>query len=197
MGQRLNIEIFENGVSLANAYYHWSAYTSCSLNLLEMLIKHKDEFKGDKPIVRAIKLLETTGARIIAEENMQLKLADEEFAKERELAANRNDGLIAISEGGKTSTRDWQEGVVSIYLDENRIDFNVFWKEKVWEWENERKEDGKEIKRETLPKCEINFKDLKFDKFGEFKKFVEDLISHENYDFISIYEPDYVYHFIE
>lgn len=27
MGQRLNIEIHENGKCLANAYYHWSGYT--------------------------------------------------------------------------------------------------------------------------------------------------------------------------
>ena len=31
MGQRLNIEIVNGETSLANAYYHWSAYTKSAL----------------------------------------------------------------------------------------------------------------------------------------------------------------------
>ena len=34
MGQRLNIEIKKDSKVLANAYYHWSAYTSSALQML-------------------------------------------------------------------------------------------------------------------------------------------------------------------
>lgn len=33
MGQRLNIEIWKDGKVLANAYYHWSAYSVCAVDL--------------------------------------------------------------------------------------------------------------------------------------------------------------------
>ena len=39
MGQRLNIEIIENGKVLANAYYHWSGYTSSSLELTQEILE--------------------------------------------------------------------------------------------------------------------------------------------------------------
>ena len=35
MGQRLNLEIRKKGKPLANAYYHWSAYTGSSYALVE------------------------------------------------------------------------------------------------------------------------------------------------------------------
>lgn len=33
MGQSLNIEIWNNGEVLANAYYHWSAYTESAAKI--------------------------------------------------------------------------------------------------------------------------------------------------------------------
>lgn len=33
MGQRLNIEIVDGNTTLANAYYHWSAFTFPALEL--------------------------------------------------------------------------------------------------------------------------------------------------------------------
>lgn len=38
MGQRLNIEIMKNDKVLANAYYHWSAYTESALELCACII---------------------------------------------------------------------------------------------------------------------------------------------------------------
>lgn len=38
MGQRLNIEIFNNGQVVVNAYYHWSAYTRSALELTAKVI---------------------------------------------------------------------------------------------------------------------------------------------------------------
>lgn len=39
MGQRLNLEITIGENVLANAYYHWSGYTTSSLKLVESALK--------------------------------------------------------------------------------------------------------------------------------------------------------------
>lgn len=52
MGQRLNIEIMEKEeILLANAYYHWSGYTSSSIYLTQYIIRRFDEvIKNTKKI---------------------------------------------------------------------------------------------------------------------------------------------------
>ena len=72
MGQRLNIEIKENGTTLANAYYHWSAYTDSSLELTEHILKNIDSVEHENSTVKAIKLLETTGAGLTEQEKVFL-----------------------------------------------------------------------------------------------------------------------------
>ena len=42
MGQRLNIEIWNESKRLANAYYHWSGYTSSTLD--ETMKYYEEEF---------------------------------------------------------------------------------------------------------------------------------------------------------
>ena len=68
MGQRLNVEILYDGTLMANAYYHWSAYTSSSLDIVEQILKSsKDAFekKGTREIFdTAIDMLESTGAKL-------------------------------------------------------------------------------------------------------------------------------------
>ena len=101
MGQRLVIEIKKGDSVLANAYYHWSGYTETSLNLLNEVM-NKGIFnnipikfsKGDEQLY-AIKLLETTGAKILEKD---LKIATLKFPmNEFEASKNRTDGLIAFS----------------------------------------------------------------------------------------------------
>lgn len=47
MGQRLNIEIMKDNKVLANAYYHWAAYTGAALELCQCII---DEIKSESII---------------------------------------------------------------------------------------------------------------------------------------------------
>ena len=97
MGQRLVIEIKEGDTVLANAYYHWSGYTETSLNLLNEVM-NKGIFdnipikfsKGDEQLY-AIKLLETTGAKILEED---LKIATLKFPmNEFETSKNKKESL--------------------------------------------------------------------------------------------------------
>jgi hypothetical protein len=140
MGQRLNIEIVNNNKILANAYYHWSAYSQTSLEMTKKLIEYiqKNDFTDD--VKGAIKLLETTGALLVD--------SDMEYAKGHNLIdmnydnskLNRNDGLMSISEEGIKSNQSWAEGTIRIYLDSHTFAFNCLYEhdcmredEEVWE----------------------------------------------------------------
>ena len=68
MGQRLNIEIVENGKCLANAYYHWSAYTDSSYDLARSIINAIPTINEENSVLRAIRLLEVTGARLMEDD---------------------------------------------------------------------------------------------------------------------------------
>lgn len=102
MGQRLVIEIKEGDTVLANAYYHWSGYTETSLNLLNEVMNKgilnniPIKFSKRNKQLYAIKLLETTGAKILEED---FKIATLKFPmNEFETSKNKTDGLIAFSE---------------------------------------------------------------------------------------------------
>lgn len=173
MGQRLNIEIVENGKCLANAYYHWSAYTDSSYELAKAIIKDIPSIKEENPVLKAIKLLEVTGARLM---DCELEYADKiGLGKDFETALSRNDGLISISSENIDETRKWQEYALYIYLDENRMNFQVINAERLWTWEKEQEEyyDNPK-KREDLEILDIDFNDIKFDKIDEFGKFLKE-----------------------
>lgn len=123
MGQRLNIEIRRNGNVLANAYYHWSGFTSSSLVLTKRILGNVENIQHQDPIVLAVRLLETTGALMTTAEiaEMRKRGVEEEFKS----AVDRSDGLIAISETGMENTRYWEEARVDINLDEKIINFGA------------------------------------------------------------------------
>lgn len=62
MGQRLNIEIWNNGQVLANVYYHWSGYTSSALALTRKVVDGINKTVCDDDRLRAVWLLQNTGA---------------------------------------------------------------------------------------------------------------------------------------
>ena len=163
MGQRLNIEIKINGEVQANAYYHWSGYTSSALNLTELILEQYEDFLDRiEPKLSAIRLLETTGAGLTPEE---LEKAKEEYSEVTFGKCNgRNSGLIAISEEGMNETRLWEEGRVTIDFDKETIDFNVW---STWDKKEYLEEYGK------LPEKEINDSDFNIMTFEELIKFSE------------------------
>lgn len=140
MGQRLNIEIHRkrDNKCLANCYYHWSAYTHSALRLTKEIVDNYTDFYKEKDdIHKAIKLLQSTGGGVVAEDFDKMSKEDQRvFA----LGQNRNLGLICFSEEEMQKTRDWEEGRVEItfgdekdftkllnnFNDEVRIYFGVF-----------------------------------------------------------------------
>ena len=125
MGQRLEILIMKDGKELANAYYHWSAYTSSSFELAKeivMAIKNRKVRQKDE-LKKAIRLLEITGAGVTQDEKEYLK----RFINFKFKQCNgRNEGLIAVSPEGMKETRDWQEGQVFIDIGKRKVSFNVW-----------------------------------------------------------------------
>ncbi len=129
MGQRLNIEICNNTRTLANAYYHWGAYTSSALEYTAEIIDAYHNLSGQitDELQLAVKLLEATGAGITVEEKERIPydpdfdFSDINFSS----AIDRNEGLIAVTEKGMEETRSWEEGRVTINIEEANFCFDV------------------------------------------------------------------------
>lgn len=171
MGQRLNIELILNGETKANAYYHWSGYTSSSIGLTSLVLEHTKTIQHDNAVIRAVRLLEATGALLTEDE---IKAAKNIAPNERfDLAKSRNDGLIAITEKGISETRNWEEARVEIDFDHESINFSAIWtNEKETFLEDYEKE---EEEYEQLPVSKYHFYDISFD---EFPLFAEDILEH-------------------
>ena len=139
MGQRLNIEIKrkKDNKILANSYYHWSAYTYPSLELADEIIENiYDIVINDKVSdeIKAIQLLQTTGAGLLEQEYNALNEEDKKYCS---LATNGDLGLISFTEKGMEKTRAWEESRLTITIDfdnkeydfvgdRNRVDFEVY-----------------------------------------------------------------------
>ena len=157
MGQRLNIEIRrkKDNKVLANSYYHWSAYTSSSLELADEIITNiYDIIRNDNTDeIKAIQLLQTTGAGLLEDEYNTLKEEDKKYCA---LATDRNLGLISITEKGMEDTRQWEESRLTIVVDfddkeydfvgeKNKVEFEVYFpidKEEIEEYYGEEIKNG-------------------------------------------------------
>lgn len=170
MGQRLNVEIVSNGKLLANAYYHWDAYTGRSLqrtdDILNKLNEIQESVKDDLDL--AIKLLESIGAGINDVERNYI-LADPELSKYLPIndCVNRNEGILSITKEGMQNTRYWEEGRVIIDIGKRTILFRIYWELT----KEEYLDDYNDMEHyEQLPTIDYDFeKEISFDKFEELK----------------------------
>lgn len=145
MGQRLNIEIKDNKVPLANAYYHWSGYTSTSLELTELIINSpliNDEFLQAIPdkVQFAVELLKLTGAGY----------------------TDRDEGLIGTSEYDMEETRQWQEADIIIDIGTKCIHFNNF------HYITKNELDSYNTSLDKIPYLMTNLDYCSFDDFNEY-----------------------------
>jgi len=192
MGQRLNVEIKENGEVLANAYYHWSGYTSSSLELTSFLLNQIDKINYNNRIINAVKLLETTGAGLTDEEEEHISINIGDFDLNE--CKGRNEGLIAVSPKGIKDTEDWEEARVEINLDTKIIKFKALWNETKEEYINDYSED----KYNEIPVFNtVDFNYISFDNFEEVKNEILELIKDEIYSLRFIDESKGVISFIE
>ena len=176
MGQRLNIEIRrkKDNKILANSYYHWSAYTYPSLELADEIIENiygviiNDKVSDE---IKAIQLLQTTGAGLLEQEYNALNEEDKKYCS---LATNRDLGLISFTEKGMERTRAWEESRLTITIDfdnkeydfvgdKNRVDFEVYFptsREEIEEYYRKELKSG-EINLDEVVEFNFDLQDMK------------------------------------
>lgn len=180
MGQRLNIEIEENDEVLANAYYHWSGYTSSALEITKIILNNLLKVNYENRTINAVKLLETTGAKLTGNEiTYILKEIPEANKFSFEVATDRNEGLIAVSKEGKQETRDWGEARVTIDLTNKIVDFQAI----CGHDSKEEFEEAYESKCDFSTYEDINFCGIPFDEFDKVNRFVIGLLNKGVYGF--------------
>ena len=144
MGQRLNLEITDNEKTLANSYYHWSAYTGSAIALTRIVIdkyeslkEERDNILGDSDesrIALAAELLEETGSGVNEDEYERIKSLSiaqfHQFAR----TTGRNDGLLSVTPEGIEETERWEEGRVSVNIESETFSFDVFFSETKSDW---------------------------------------------------------------
>lgn len=134
MGQRLNIEIHENGELLANSYFHWSAYTSSAIELTKEALSVYDSIITNNPIQKAVRMLEETGAGIHEEELHEVVLKNDRLLNQlrfSKTSKDRNQGFIHVLEDDMYRARDWDEGRVTIDIGDDTICFDVLYTDTV------------------------------------------------------------------
>lgn len=169
MGQRLNIEIMSGEKTLANAYYHWSAYTASAAELTKIILKtHVD---AAEPLIwQAIHLLEATGAGVPGDERdriLQKEVLPEDEIDHLQPCIDRNRGLIAITEEGIRVTRIWEEGRVTIHLDSKTVDFDVFFR-----LDREEYEADYYGNVDMLPSFPVSTAAIPFEEFRDFHDWI-------------------------
>ena len=189
MGQRLNIEITDGSNVLANAYYHWSAYTHDSAELLKLILSERCITDDSTMSIfeKAIYLLERTGAGFSSTELDYIKNEDIDLPLDLiKFAKDRNEGLIAISTKGIKDTEYWEEGRITVDILNLKVDFNVIWApsdEEVKDYEK----DG--AKLALLP---YDIRDMSFRDAFAFIGFVEDMYDNSEFYIFRSGDTNYV-----
>jgi hypothetical protein len=159
MGQRLNIEVIINGERMANGYYHWGAYTNSALcevtKCIDFYNKHV-KGKVSDPVLIAVQTLLLFSPDLPKPPSVPSHLAampllsllsglpglsenSLQYMKEKypniewPEANSRNNGLISCVDEEMDKTEAWEEGRISIYIDEEKICFHVL---SLWELED-------------------------------------------------------------
>ena len=176
MGERLNLEIWNNGEVLANAYYHWSGFTDSAAAIVTQALNYikSNSVKNDNSLLYAIRVLEATGAGLTDREIEYIKNLDELSNENFAPCNGRNAGLIGITPNEILETRRWQEHAAYIFIDEKRVSFRVFWTQKKWKYEHEQKEEyGKNVNANDFAHVGWNIDDIKFNNWEDFMTFLE------------------------
>ena len=174
MGQRLNIEIVDRETSLANCYYHWSAYTCDALRLTKEIVDAYYDSEAIAGLKMAIDLLEATGGGVDVFEKGRIREQAGKFGHLKfKDCSDRNKGLLSVTEIGKEETRNWEEGRVTIDLSTETFSFEVLSYDTIEDYTEFRDEDFNEEAFEKLPECPFDLCRVPFDKVDDLIDFVE------------------------
>lgn len=127
MGQRLNLGIRKKGKIIANAYYHWAAYTADSFELVDKAYQYLKANSTEPELMRCVHALEVTGAGLEESEFEFVQSRRDLCRKTFNKAIDRDSGLLAISPKGIQSTEDWAEETTYIDIDNPEDPTFFFW----------------------------------------------------------------------
>lgn len=174
MGQRLNLEIVDNNGVLANSYYHWSAYTGGAIELTEAALgAFYDSAKDISQLGLAVFMLQETGAGLYSEEKERISADETEMFNGIEFrdARDRNCGLLSVTKSGIEETERWEEGRVTVNIEDRTVDFGVIWTYTADEY-NEDMED--EDAYDSLQSYDCSMSGVSFDEFYTIRTAYED-----------------------
>ena len=123
MGQRLTVDILEDGERIGLIYYHWSAYFDSTIwelkRLKDYIVKAKKEEKDI--LLSIIDGIESSGGGVgVTPENREAAkkmYPDREFKED----INRNYGLIYLDEKEIDRVYEMTEGIASIDIDAEEV----------------------------------------------------------------------------
>lgn len=198
MGQRLCIDIFDGDEIVANCYYHWSAYTGSTVELIKIILtdlERTKNFQVDKKI-RVYEALRATGASLDLEEynyiqsfngDPRFNLLKKTVFQFDASTLNRSDGLISFSKDGIEKTQNVAEGFATIDLSNDTFSFDVFHaedKEDLLDIYDMEEEDIQQLPRMH---GRLNFDDLSMSDMTILDDLIE--MAHNN-EFSMVYLPD-------
>lgn len=206
MGQRLVVQLEADGEPLANAYYHWSAYTGSSLEKTNDIIKFFHDAPNHLPPnhctdkLKAIWALFQTGARIndtelsnIANNDVNKKLFGFVFDGAE---VDRNRGLLCITQEGMDDSMGWAEHTVVIDVATGDIDFEVLYESDVEDWKRDQLEYDNPVLVEDLPVLDIRYRLTMDETWDRFYESIIEILGMRKYSAISP-DGERVYDFIE
>lgn len=166
MGQRLVINIQKNNKSIATAYYHWSGYTFSSAEITAQAIDKYYQLKEENPQIDdlnlAVEMLYATEAGLTDDAINHFGTQITNITH----AINRNCGLIDLTPEEMENSISWAEGLATLDLDNEMVDWDVFFFEGDKEQFEEVKEDyDLSIEYDDIPDLDRNCSPVNFEEF--------------------------------
>lgn len=183
MNQRLNIEIIKDDMILANSCYYCDGFTLPAAHRVNDILNNYKFLKNryeNNDILLAIRMLESSGARLQPSEYDFIKENNLFQGEEFESTINGNTGLIAISEKEMYNLRNCEEERVEMYLDNEMVGFKIIYKMNGDEYEEyllDLEIEDEDLQYDNLPILDIDF-EIPFCKFKD----VFGGIKNVNYD---------------
>lgn len=177
MGQRLVIVGKKDHIPIFNIYFHWSAYTSSSLDEADHLLKYLlQPEKCSDLVLSAIEYCEARGGGLSNDVDIEEVERIYPAHKIKTAGISRNNGLIAITADGMNQNLSWAEGVLEIDFDNDIINNNVFFYYDSVEQINEEYcyEGDDKIKDSDILNPYISVESFHFDKIDEVKEIIGD-----------------------
>lgn len=130
MGQRLVTNVKRDGKIILSTYFHWTGYTSSSFELSSIMIDNIRKIPNIKtisPLQLAARIYEGTDHNPALDEDERSRVNKEPGTEHLFLPADRNEGLICVTDEGIAESANAGEVTVEIDLDKGTVIHDLLW----------------------------------------------------------------------